>query len=271
MYRSVTNPEDPFLIGMGPAEFSTVTALQPWPTVIHDCNGYYRALGVSPQATRRDLRVAYYERGGQDSEYLTYVLKQLLDPQVRSLYDGLQLGEQLVDKYVQARLRAFAERKHSEMMRRLRDAGQAVTSEVDQSARDQIWSNLGLHEDSPERGIASDGEVGQDGRSRPAKVFPYRYYLWRIHLRQGDPHLSSVLSKWQECLVSAFARQGVSIRLSVGVHGHMAYPWILARVGYREVIFLHHLETPTPALAEDAVSRWVQENHHVESKREILL
>src|SRR5438067_12657373 len=87
----------------GPVDISTQTCLERAWDLIWDVNGYYRALGVQwPfKDGRKDLRVAYHERGGPDDEYLTYVFKQLLQPKVRSDYDKSPLGSRFRDKYVE--------------------------------------------------------------------------------------------------------------------------------------------------------------------------
>ncbi len=95
----------PVIVDRGPVEFSTGTALQPRPKG-HDAAGYYRELGVAPDASRAELIAAYRARRGQDDPRLTYVLRQLLDRSVRARYDVAPAGSWLDDYARQAVLRS---------------------------------------------------------------------------------------------------------------------------------------------------------------------
>jgi hypothetical protein len=72
----------------------------------HDVNRYYADLGVEVEASRRRMMEAYQEDGAGDPRR-TYVLKQLLDEDLRRRYDALPLGSFLVDRYIEE---AFARR-----------------------------------------------------------------------------------------------------------------------------------------------------------------
>src|SRR5690348_4532650 len=97
--RTVQTPDDslryetPVRLGWGPDRWSTSMALVPVERVCHDVNGYYRELGVDWRATRKELLQAYLAKDGQSDVRLTYVFKQLLNPQVREAYDKSPKGE----------------------------------------------------------------------------------------------------------------------------------------------------------------------------------
>jgi hypothetical protein len=102
---TVTRPRHPVLVTRGPAAFSSCTALAraclKW-----DANGYYRALGVSPDASRAELVAAYLDAGGPQSGELTFALSQLLDRGTRAAYDNTPLGRRFADEQtIEARLR----------------------------------------------------------------------------------------------------------------------------------------------------------------------
>ncbi|MFE4863234.1 hypothetical protein, partial [Streptomyces sp. NPDC056670] len=85
---------------------STSTTLVPARAAVacHDVNGYYRTLGVRPDATRRQLMDAYVAQDGQADAYTTYAFKQLLNPRTRARYDAAPLGEPFSDQYVRAEI-----------------------------------------------------------------------------------------------------------------------------------------------------------------------
>lgn len=82
----------PRLIGDGPAEFSTSLAVDIWPRLTFDTNGFYRSLGASPSAKRGELSRAYLSLGGQRSVRLTKIIKTLLSSPLRRRYDATPLG-----------------------------------------------------------------------------------------------------------------------------------------------------------------------------------
>ncbi len=95
----------PFLVGEGVVACSTCVALEP--LLVFDTNRYYRDLGVSTRATRKDIKRAYLLLDGQSSTRLTYVASQLLDGEIRAAYDATPLGSLFLDDYVAAMLQKF--------------------------------------------------------------------------------------------------------------------------------------------------------------------
>lgn len=241
-------------MGSGPAECSSCTELSVVPAWVHDVNGYYRELGVHPKATRKELREAYQAKDGQSSVRLTYIIRQLLDPEVRREYDLTPLGEVFMDDYVRDALNRIM---HDQLSRRMADlAAMGVDTEgLDTTSitRD-IYAEMGYmdeDDDTPVEVVDSTPTGGQDEAS-PAK-FEYAYYLWATRLRE-DSATAARLATWQQVLVSAFSREGVHIKFAVGLHGK-PHRWVQGLVGYRTVFFLNREEEPTEELARDVALR----------------
>lgn len=243
----------PALMGSGPAECSSCTQLSVVPLNIYDVNGYYRELGVDPRATRKQLREAYQAKDGQSSPRLTYILKQLLNPAIRFAYDCTPLGEAFLDRYVEEMVKRRIKTRVSERMQSLHDLGVDLDGIDVGSLEDDAASEMGfgLKDDTPDETVDADPPEGEDDAS-PAK-FEYSYYLWKTRSRQ-DLCPTDRLVKWQRFLVSALAREGVTLNFAVGLHGE-PYPWVEATVGYRRVFFLSVQEEPTEDLAGEVARR----------------
>lgn len=250
--------DDPRLQGSGPPECSSCTELSVQPAHIWDVNGYYRDLGVPTDATRKQMRLAYQAQDGPNDKRLTYVFKQLLNPETRRLYDLTPLGELFMDDYVREILNRIAKARMSERMAAMAAAG-ALPSEADEEAMmGDIYGQMGFEvqdPDTPSEMVDQGAPEGEDDH-RPAK-FEYSYYLWRTRLRE-DPLTLRTLALWQRYLVSALAREGVKIKFAVGYHGE-PNRWIQATVGYRTVFFLSTGHAPTEDLAAD-VARQVKKD-----------
>lgn len=248
--------DDPILFGNGPATCSTSTALARALEICWDVNGYYRSLGVHWKATRKELRLAYQRINGQESRYLTYVLKQLLNEEKRATYDRMPLGEQFLDdKYVQEALKRMAAKKAQE---RSEQGVPTTASDV----LDEMGYDLHL---DPQGGEDSPEEVLDDDRSKRSNVsdpgstldsWAFSYYLWR----SADIAEHARLARWQELLVSAMSRKGVVIQLAVGIFGKQDHRFVTAVVDGNRVIMLNeqNLE-PDDELAEAAVEAVLRE------------
>lgn len=93
--------------------FSTSTDLVKVPQVVWDVNGYYKSLGVPCDASRSEIRSAYQRCRGQESAWLTMVVKTLLGPE-RLDYDSVPLGQLYVDEVVlRFAQRVALDRQHS--------------------------------------------------------------------------------------------------------------------------------------------------------------
>lgn len=225
-----------YVVGHGPTTASTCTVLDVPGRFIFDTNRYYADLGVRTDATRRELREAYQAKAGHTSTRLTYVFKQLLDPQIRSRYDATPLGSLFLDDYVMEWLRRLRVQESSA----LRAAGRVDEAEV-------------LEADS--FGGLLDTEAREDQDEPPTS--DRTMWSWGFYLRRSDCFDVERISQWQELLVSALARGGLHLQLEVGFCGDMALKWDFYRDGDRILVFLNEDEQPTEALAAQVASRVV--------------
>jgi hypothetical protein len=234
---------EPMRFGSGPDQWSTSTELAVPIVLKWDVNGYYRALGVSPMATRKELREAYQALDGQSSAYLTYVFKQLLNPEIRAAYDAAPLGQPFLDLYTQEDLRRRAKIEAGKRSA----VGEFVSS-------DQVldeWGYVVLDE-----GVDSVSPTGQDhSRSTAQRGLRYSYYCWRTNGFLVD---TEVLSEWQGYLSAAAARLGVAPAISFGLTAMSDLPYILKEVGGKPVVFFPEGEEPTASVAEQAVEAFTQ-------------
>ncbi len=217
---------------------STCAALEPWPTFRWDVNGYYRALGVSPTATTVEIKDAYLALDGQSSPRLTYIVKQLLNPEVRAMYDSCQLGEVFFDQELAALAEKAAVEEAAEALRN----GTATEDDLEPIDFDAAL-NAPAHilDKSPTR----VQDVGPTAN-------PWGHYLWRTQHQGHEP-----LGRWRENLSSVLWERGAAIKLAVGYVGGED-PWAIHRDGDVVVAFIRSGVEPTPALAEavaDSIQR----------------
>ena len=241
-------PEEPQVVNSrrGPLVCSSNTALQPYPTVIWDANGYYRALGVDPKATKGELRRAYQRLGGQRSAYLTFVLKQLLDPAVRRAYDATRLGRPYVDEYVSDALKTMASR----------ESGQRFSEGVPDT-RDEVLAEWGISVGDNTNDSTSkldDSLRRRQDQGPPESQWTYAYYVWATWSDDD-----TWLPEWQRMVVSALAGRGVTARLAVGLRGGSTRPFV-SRQGDYLVVYLGEGQVPTDEMA-DSAARLITELH----------
>ncbi len=212
----------PRLVGDGPATFSTCVALERSPAMVYDVNGYYRALGVPPSATKHQIARAYHERG-TDDPYLTYVVTQLLDPETRGAYDATPLGHVFLDEYVMERIRL---------------------------AR----SDLRVAGKTPPQTVLDTALRGEEHHPTDSARWPWSYYLWDT--AREDEERSRA---WQESLSVALGRVGVSMQIAVGLTGPDHPEVEVVQVGRRTAIFVNEQCSITDALAQRAGSLLLEE------------
>lgn len=200
---------------------------------VWDTNGYYAALGLRFDATRREIREAYQRLGGQDSPRLTYIVKQLLNPDTRAKYDETPLGSLYFDYEVETWIRRARVQKSS----RLRSEGRVEEAEEIEA---QDFGEL----------LDTEGAGQDDDPARPLQAV----WRWGYFLRDTDCSDRARLAQWQELLVSAFGRAGQHVQLAVGFSGGMASPWGVEKVGDLTIAFLSEGEQPTEALASRVVN-----------------
>lgn len=225
-------------------EASTDTDLAISPPVIWDANRYYRSLGFAwpfRGITVKQLRLAYMDRDGQSSEFLTYVLKMLRNPEIRRAYDLTPFGRQFLDRYVQDMLKRQAieaARKFNEM----RGFGPERTAQ-------DVLNEWGFGVD-PE-GSSEQPDVPKVSVPDATVKTPwmYSYYLWR-----SDCDDTERLARWQELLRAEFVRSGMKLRFAVGFMGRNARRWVTGEVEGRLVVYLHEDVDPTEEMAVAAVA-----------------
>lgn len=224
----------PRLVGFGPVTFSTSRELAVRYRRVWDVNGYYRELGVPPDATRGQIKQAYQRRQGWRSSRLTYIVTQLLDPKVRAKYDASPLGMLFMDDYIEE---AIKRRRMAEVVG-LRRQGYLDEAEL-LADLDFDWGE----------GETNLSEMPSTVARSDYGDWPWAYYLWGSGCRD-----TARLKQWQELLIEAFWKEKRRYEIAVGFVG-MNLPYETTIVGFRQVVFLGENEEPTEALARTAVSR----------------
>jgi hypothetical protein len=220
---------EPQVGAYGPFEFSMSVTVEVYRPHVWDVNRYYADLGVATDATRKEIRHRYQAVEGWASDRLTYIVKVLLDPERRAVYDAIQPGDFYFDKYLR---RAVEERV-------LEDSGAWDTDDLPEG--ESLREDLDRRMDRPVS-QAADEVVDKDALSRQTALNQSRwgYYRWRTGC-SGE----SVLGKWR-CLLALAAREmGVTPTLRVGLAGHLSGPWTVQPIGHRPVAFLGDGEQPT--------------------------
>jgi hypothetical protein len=226
-------------------EFTSCVGLQTWPMIVWDVNAYYAELGIPWTASRAEIRAAYQRRRGDTSDRLTYIVKQLLDPEVRALYDACQPGSVFFDRYIASYVKDQMLRDHvSEHGRILGFEDQEDLTTVD----------LSKYMNRPFDTVPPEGQ--NVGRWR------WGFYLWA-----SDDYDTVKLRQWQGLLIEALARRGVVLNLSIGLVGGSLEPMKVEAVGYRVCAFLSDTEQPTLQLAEVAADRVVSTASSMQAER----
>lgn len=255
------NGLEPALAGSGPKTCSTSrTMALGGPEFAWDPNRYYRDLGVPwpyVHATRKDLRLAFFEANGLNSRRLTYCLKQLLDPEVRAEYDAMPLGEQyLNDEYVQEALK-----------RRVAEEASRRSGKGDYTTAEQVLDEMG-YKIVPDAGADATREeetspdvidtdhlkrLDEDEDDQSGKTvgtdWEYSFYLWRTTRWQSD-----LLAEWQAALITELSEREISQTLTVGLMGKQPHRYAVADVDGDWVVFLNHEEQVSPDLVSSAAT-----------------
>lgn len=247
----------PMNVSQGARTRSTSLALESWPSVVWDVNGYYHALGVGFRATRRQLMDAYLRLDGPNDAYLTYVFKRLLDPQVRRKYDACPLGRKLFDLYarqeVEERARRIARQHRVDTEDVLR--GWGLLSEPDSDSEDGPVPTSSETLDIPQE-AREDGLVPDDD----PEPWPYSFYLWRVRGTDRWFSDSDAMREWQEAIAAECQRRGVVTTFAVGAMGHHLRPVVrvLSEGGVTVILIAIGQLDRIDELAPDAVDRLIQ-------------
>jgi len=227
--------ERPYLVGDGPVTCSTSQVVDLVP--IWDVNGYYADLGVGTRATKGQI-AKRYRAVGTTSARLTYVVKQLLNREVRRAYDACPLGSVFLDEEVLAHIR--------------RARAKAVSEAGDTVAESQGEPPQAVLDTVP---VAVQDSISPD-------VWGYAHYQW-----ESLPADQERLRQWQTAVVSAASAHGVTVQIAVGSSGGTRPPVEVTVVGTRIVVFLHEQHGMTDALVQQAVSPLVELVEHLRDRK----
>lgn len=216
--------------------FSSGQNLVLYAPTVWDVNGYYRDLGVPTDADRGQLRRGYQdriERGEGDPERLTFVLKQLLNPEIRAAYDACEIGQLFFDEYLKA-----------VVMKRIRDEAMAKLQASEEDVDDLEMPDFSEALNQAVQVLDSDGDGDQD-----APHIAWGYFLWNSFCTAQDK-----LSIWRSMVSEALWRRGVVRQVAVGYRGASAPPASVETVGDVTVVFLSDEIEPTLQAAEFAAN-----------------
>jgi hypothetical protein len=225
------------------------------PAIVFDVNGYYRALGFRPpytSITRKDLRLAYHKMHGEESVWLTAVMKQLLDRDKRRAYDAAPLGGRHLDEIEEKEILAEIKRKVARERRGASDSLATMTELLAQMGFDPASTTNG----SNPNGQYPGGEDKASGVVHTDDLPPWGYGFYRWSSRQ--PEIDR-LSRWQELLVSQFAAQEVSIKFCVGFigRGRTDSRFVVATTYGVRTVYLREDLDPDQEMAAAAVASFL--------------
>lgn len=216
----------PVAVPAGPFEFATAQGLEPWPTIVWDVNGYYRELGVLSRATRAELKMAYQAKRGWASARLTYVLRQLLDTEIRAAYDSSRPGSVFFDEYI---ARWFHDQSLADSIQeegRLLTLDERIEKGQEELDLSQYMNRpYDLLDKSPEDEVPSSWRWG--------------YYLYNAYT-----HNTELLQKWQNLILTSKSLKPERLCLGLLSHSDPA-PVRLIMIGLRLVAFVREDIEPT--------------------------
>ena len=244
-----------------PVIASSCKDLERRPSHCWDVCGYYRRLGVHWRATVKELRVAYNTIDPWSTqEPLRYALMQLLDPDVRRVYDLMPLGGVfLLDRDVNAAIKRAAAR---EAARRMTESG----GRNPRGARDDVMSDWGFDEVSPEEGQrrAVAASLAPAARIRSWGSSWGYYALVEPGTDWEDMPGPEEMEAWQGMIGDALARLGIKTRFAVGAHDSDSQ--IVLRDSNQACIFITG-KGISPKKATEAVRMGIS-LRHIRVKRE---
>lgn len=248
--REAARYDLPEWAGNGPLEASSCVELIRLPEVIHDVNGYYRALGfTAPYAgiTRKTLRLAFHECGGANDPYLTAVLQLLLDADERFAYDCAPVGDRHMDSLQRKLLLEEVKRK----------AALRNPSGDTRATQREILEEMGLEdvdpaqEHYPKEQYPSGEVAGYDEHLLIDPLWRWSYYRWGTGRAETER-----LGRWQELLVSALAALEVRTKFCVGFIGYRRTDsrFVVERTYGVRTVYLREDQEPDEEMALAAVA-----------------
>ena len=241
----VTEAAPVLVTGRGPQWWSTCqeVALRGSQSLCFDVNHYYRDLGIPwpyTHASRADLRKAFLALDGPNSPRLTYVFSQLLDAEIKAIYDAWPLGSEMPDRYVYER----------ERNARLANLSHTVV-EAEMEGQEESYASWLLTrgreaepEDTLSRSILDKEARRGEDVSQPAEEYPYR-----ILLMGTQQYSREVLARWQELLLLVVRARKIELSVTLGVMEGQGADWMVGKVPMRgetrAVVFLDRWFAPS--------------------------
>lgn len=207
-----TIPEEPYPFGSGTLVFSSCLALESWPSVVWDVNGYYHELGVGFRASRYQLRLAYQARKGDMDGRLTYVFSQLLNSQTRRDYDATPLGHVFLDFYVEQRIK----NKAKQTAQSYRAMGLDISEE-------EVLAEMGFKATPKDpNGFDIPQKAGDDGSTQRSRkqVKPGpgpTFYLKKMLVNQLPPGAVLFMSEWRTAIFEALYSEKITMSFAIGM------------------------------------------------------
>lgn len=236
--RTTIDPERPFLVGVGPAEFSTSVAIEPWPSIIWDTNLFYRDMGVHPKVDRKRIKQAYLNNRGHEDKRLTMIASVLLSPLRRLTYDLVPLGSLFFDDEIEEAVRRAAAAEASGV--------RAGGDEVDEQA---------LNDKIDQMRITPPGEMDE---------LPEREdrYQWSYYLYKSGHDDTEKLSLWRSEIIRVLHESGVDKPPRLGI-GYMSSndpseKIRVLQIGFRVVILIDEQASIEVDHLSDIVSSFSQ-------------
>ena len=230
----------PILVGFGPAEFSPSLAVDTFPSIVWDSNGYYRDLGLGVKASKTEIRDRYIELDGESSVRLTMIASVLLNDERRRKYDGTPLGSFFFDEEIESLIRS--------------------------QIADENLGRCVIHDEDPEDDWLRDFDPTEEDISAFQAMLRHdathaltnpRRDQWSFYVHGVVHHDAEKLAQWRAFLAMACYSSSIDPGpLAVGfVPGSGC---VVARVGYRTVAFIGVQSDPSEVLAWEATRQLSQ-------------
>jgi hypothetical protein len=233
------NPDKPYLVGYGPAEFSTSMALEPWPSIVWDTNLYYRDIGVKVKATRKQIRSRYLEINGESSVRLTMIAEVLLKADRRLLYDLVPLGSHFYDDEIE---HAMRQRITEEINKRIAE-GERPEDVFDENHDDDIEEQL----------MNANTQLMIN---RALRGNSWSHYLWK-----SDSNDLMLVHAWKRLLIRWMWHYNMAQTISIGLMGETDADVIVQQVGTRTVVFINDQLEPSDVVSCIAVAEMCHHNN----------